>query len=334
MVLSSTGTGLAWISNACCDLDDTLAIGSISASSITLTGTANMISPFMTPTLIYDSLGATGAAGEILTINAGATGIEWTTAAAGAVTSVSTAAPGASTGSPLVITPTTGVVGVRSMEYNGGANIGYVPPGGTAGTFLRGDGSWASGGLTDTNSQELIFTNRLVKYGPPYTAGDYMALNPTLTSGMTATDTYNHVLTSGNPSVTPPTAMETFAGAVFRVPIDGCTTAKPNFTICSMTTAGVLGLVDTSPTVLTIEVWRLPNGPCTSGDTYLAADCSMSFSAADDPECCDAGTIVSTGHQIIEPGDAIMLTWRMDQSVTSNSLYQIWKCWIRGEWTA
>jgi hypothetical protein len=260
----------------------------------------------------------------------------WTVPAGGggAVTSVTLGAGAVSAGPPLVITPTTGAVVVDPQIYNGAGNTGFVPSGGTASTFLRGDGTWASGGITDTNSQELTFINRLVKYGPPYTAGDYMALNPALNSAFTGPDNYNHVLTSGNPSATPPTVMETFAGSVFRVPTDGCSTGKPNFTICSMTTAGVLGIVDTSPTVLTIEVWRLPNGPCASGDTYLAGTCTMSFTAASTPVCCAAGTIVSTGNQIFQPGDAMMLTWRMDQDITSNSLYQIWKCWIRGEWTA
>ena len=71
----------------------------------------------------------------------------------GAVTSVNTTAVAVSTGNPLVITPTTGAVLVTPQRYNGFTNEGFVPRGGGATTFLRGDGSWAipPGGAGVTN---------------------------------------------------------------------------------------------------------------------------------------------------------------------------------------
>ena len=45
-------------------------------------------------------------------------------------------------------TASVGSVTVQSFAYNGGSNIGHVPPSGTNTTFLRGDGNW----VTPTNT--------------------------------------------------------------------------------------------------------------------------------------------------------------------------------------
>ncbi len=62
----------------------------------------------------------------------------------GGVAQVTAATPADSTGAPLVVTPTTGNVTVQSRAYDGGSNVGHVPTGGTATTFLRGDGNFAT----------------------------------------------------------------------------------------------------------------------------------------------------------------------------------------------
>ena len=51
-------------------------------------------------------------------------------------------ATGTSTGAPLAISSGTGAITLTSNAYNGTSNIGYVPTGGSATTFLRGDGTW------------------------------------------------------------------------------------------------------------------------------------------------------------------------------------------------
>ena len=58
------------------------------------------------------------------------------------VTSVDEISPGTSTGTPIVVNPTTGNVKVKSMAYDGGSDVGHVPSGGSSTTFLRGDGTW------------------------------------------------------------------------------------------------------------------------------------------------------------------------------------------------
>ena len=70
----------------------------------------------------------------------------------GGVNSVAGTTPGTSIGTPIVVDPTTGSVLVKSMAYNGTTNVGHVPTGGGATTFLRGDGTWVvpSGGGAGT----------------------------------------------------------------------------------------------------------------------------------------------------------------------------------------
>ena len=69
------------------------------------------------------------------------------------VDSVDETTPGTSSGTPIVVNPTTGTVLIQSMAYAGTTNIGHVPTGGSASTFLRGDGTWQtpSGSYTDWN---------------------------------------------------------------------------------------------------------------------------------------------------------------------------------------
>ena len=63
--------------------------------------------------------------------------------AVGGVTSVDETTPGTSSGTPIVVNPTTGTVLVQSMAYAGQANVGHVPTGGVAGQYLDGDtGAW------------------------------------------------------------------------------------------------------------------------------------------------------------------------------------------------
>ena len=70
--------------------------------------------------------------------------LTWINTPTGSVAQVTAATPAASTGAPLVVTPTTGNVTVQSRAYAGGSNIGHVPTGGSNTTFLRGDGNFST----------------------------------------------------------------------------------------------------------------------------------------------------------------------------------------------
>ena len=76
--------------------------------------------------------------GDNLVVN-----VPWVDTNTQTVTSVDEVAAGTSTGTPIVVNPTTGDVKIQSMAYDGGSDVGHVPAGGSSSTFLRGDGSWA-----------------------------------------------------------------------------------------------------------------------------------------------------------------------------------------------
>ena len=69
-------------------------------------------------------------------------------------------------------TVSVGSVTVQSFAYNGGSNIGHVPPSGTNTTFLRGDGNWVTPtntGITSiaatTDGDSLGVSNTLINNG-------------------------------------------------------------------------------------------------------------------------------------------------------------------------
>ena len=87
---------------------------------------------------------STGTASQVLTSTA--TGIAWADLSTVGVSSVSTTPPivAAFPADPITIAPGVGGVIVRQNIYNGASLIGCVPAGGTASTFLRGDGTWVT----------------------------------------------------------------------------------------------------------------------------------------------------------------------------------------------
>ena len=105
--------------------------------------------------------------GDNLVVN-----VPWVDTNTQTVTSVDEIAPGTSTGTPIIVNPTTGAVKVKSMAYDGGTDVGHVPTGGGATTFLRGDGTW----VVPTNTQGVTTVTAS-------TANDLDGLSATPTSG-------------------------------------------------------------------------------------------------------------------------------------------------------
>ena len=92
---------------------------------------------------LSDGVG-TGTAGQLLTSTA--TGVSWADLSTVGVASLNTGTPTNATNplTPLTVTPNTGLVVIQQRIYSGGSLIGCVPAGGTASNFLRGDGTWAT----------------------------------------------------------------------------------------------------------------------------------------------------------------------------------------------
>jgi len=95
-------------------------------------------------------LTVSATSGHVLTSNGAAVAPSWQASPTPPVTSVSGIAAGTSSGTATVVTPTTGLVTIQPMAYAGTTNVGHVPAGGSASTFLRGDGTWVTPTDTDT----------------------------------------------------------------------------------------------------------------------------------------------------------------------------------------
>ena len=98
----------------------------------------------------------------------------------------------ASTGAALVSLPNSGNVIITSKAYAGTTNVGHVPAGGSATTFLRGDGSWVT--PTDTTVSPSIPLNS-IQFNSASSFGGNAGLIfstpagvPTLTVGETSND--------------------------------------------------------------------------------------------------------------------------------------------------
>ena len=130
-------------------------VTSVGTSTTALT--ALTLSGTVTTSGTLDLAKTGGTAGQYID---GATGA-WTSLPASGVTSVDETTPGTSTGIPIVVNPTAGNVLVQSMAYAGGANIGHVPSGGSAGKYLDG----ASGAWLDLPSTLVISKQHITGNG-------------------------------------------------------------------------------------------------------------------------------------------------------------------------
>ncbi|QDP54113.1 MAG: hypothetical protein GOVbin1629_49 [Prokaryotic dsDNA virus sp.] len=263
------------------DLSSVLTQGNTAANSITLTGASNSITAYTGVfTAIQDSTGSTGAASNVIVAD-GAGGWAWGSPASGAVSSVSTAASGTSSGNPLTITPTTGAVTVASNAYAGTTNVGHVPAGGSATTFLRGDGNWVTP-TASTTTDSLVITQKFVGQGVYATGAPYTFMGIDQVAFQAGEVWINNALPN-NPGAGAFTAADHMAGFFFVNPAAGsCGTAVDDLTICSID-------VNFLTTILgSYEVSIYSGNPCAQEDPFtLIGSCTFEIEAEERINCCN-----------------------------------------------
>ena len=266
----------------------------------------------MDATTITDGTSSVGTAGQVLTSTG--TGLQWTTVATGGVTSVSQAAPSASTGSPQTIAPTTGAVVVTPHTYAGGANVGYVPAGGTATTVLAGDGTWTSNGPMHMVTKQLGASRYIASANEYVTRRDVISTGPSVW-GIGVEN--NIGASSPNALGSSMTESNHIAGLLFINPGvggSGVTTEDMEFMAISVSfTSTLLGF--TSGVTFTFELWK--TAECVKGTYARAWYGSGVVNTAGDIVCADL-TSVGGGTEKLEPATAYFLTVSADQTTTND----------------
>ena len=291
-VLTATGTGVEWATPTVADntLQEVLDAGNTATQNITLTG-------FIRPTTIQDSAGGTGAVGQVLTSD-GAGNINWSAAGTGAVASVTAAAAGTSTGTPITIAPTTGAVVVTPNVFDGSSNVGHVPSSAAVAQtthFLRADGSWQ---IPAQNNPHGVQTFKYYSGNASYSTGTYYTLdkNASISSP-------NKLILAVNPAA-PMTYGAEAAGTFFINP--GSCAGVADLEMCE----GKVQVASNQNATYTIRLWKIQ--VCGGAAATQAGDVSVTTAAGG--FACGNITWNSTALKTLEPGYGFFITF--ESSIT------------------
>jgi hypothetical protein len=144
---TAIGMALSGVSNTTFSVDSAIQSAGTNVFSgnntFSANGTTTALAGVNLTGSFSDGVG-TGTTDQVLTSTV--TGVQWKDVSAVGVSSVEAAPPSLATVAltPITVTPITGAVEVIQKIYNGGPFIGCVPGSGTAGTFLEGNGNWAT----------------------------------------------------------------------------------------------------------------------------------------------------------------------------------------------
>ncbi len=426
-ILSSTGSGLQWINSpsvSCCDLDSVMAVGNTTARDLLITGNIDMSGigtalklsngvdmtlavgssitssdainlgttlNFGATTTLNDYSGATGSAGQVLTVNAAGTGVEWGTlptqstptiqqvltagnvatgvgisfvgasattfdstanitsagtnvwsgnntfsatgtaagtagialtgtlydgasvgtagqvltstgsgvawASTAGVSSVTAQTPATSSGTPITISPTSGAVQVTSNAYAGGSNVGHVPAGGTAGTFLQGDGTWASNGGSFGQTYKFCNDGASMSQNRYYT---FLGIDDTDFSSKDTSVTND--LGTDSPAANTYSDQDYSSGFVFHnTQLGSCSTSIDSSTVCAVD----FSLISDTSSEYEMSLWK--SSGCINQAAVLVAQGIITTGTND--LVCIAGTL-TPGNTTVDKGLGLYFTLR------------------------
>ena len=314
-VLTSTATGVSWADLSTVGVSSVNSSPPVAASS---PATPITISPNTGGVLIRQNIYAGGSnIGCVPDSGTASTFLRgdgtWVTPT-GAVSSVSSVTPSASTGptEALKITPTTGAVQVQSNYFAGSNNVGHVPDASGAGAttdFLRADGEWAAPGgapewvnrvLVSNSKWNLSTINNYYIY-PNYTGDPDLAMSN------------DHGVSS--PAVVALTDADVPYNILQANTTTGCATAHPNHKICEVEYSFIIEVAAT----IDLNLWNTDiGGGALSNATPVG---SLTISATAGTLYTGTFTLDPSGVQnILLPGKGVALTLQSDTVMSNNKL--------------
>jgi len=241
---------------------------------------------------LYDGA-SVGTAGQVLTSTG--TGVAWASTAG--VSSVTAQTPATSSGTPITISPTSGAVQVTSNAYAGGSNVGHVPSGGTAGTFLQGDGTWAGNGGGFAETYKFCNDGASMTQNRYYT---FLGIDDTDFSSKSTSATND--LGTSSPTAGTYSDIDYHAGVIFSNGQAGsCASSIDTPTVCSVD----FSLISDTSAEFEMSLWKVQE--CTNAAAVLVAQGTIS-AGTNTLECVSA--TLTGANTTLDAGRGLYFTLR------------------------